>query len=195
MLVCEKEPPLPRFHSPSLFSHQSQCLSCSPSESFRLGGHDQQGDPRGAGRAGAEGREGNMVTSLAFFRPDRTWLWQLAVLEGVVPLQDSGSKGWVCVCLLKCVGGVGGHCDRSRVSCEQVKKPTLTEPPFAFVVSLLLASPQGTYEPGKRHWLKVKKDYLNEGAMADTADLVVLGAFYGQGSKGRWPLAPGMVLL
>ncbi|KAF4073205.1 hypothetical protein AMELA_G00256240 [Ameiurus melas] len=34
----------------------------------------------------------------------------------------------------------------------------------------------GAYEPGKRHWLKVKKDYLNEGAMADTADLVVLGA-------------------
>lgn len=48
-----------------------------------------------------------------------------------------------------------------------------------------LASLQGTYEPGKRHWLKVKKDYLNEGAMADTADLVVLGAFYGQGSKGQ----------
>uniref|UniRef100_A0A452SE18 DNA ligase n=1 Tax=Ursus americanus TaxID=9643 RepID=A0A452SE18_URSAM len=48
----------------------------------------------------------------------------------------------------------------------------------------LLFFPQGTYEPGKRHWLKVKKDYLNEGAMADTADLVVLGAFYGQGSKG-----------
>ncbi|NXY63828.1 DNLI3 ligase, partial [Callaeas wilsoni] len=43
---------------------------------------------------------------------------------------------------------------------------------------------RGNYEPGKRHWLKVKKDYLNEGAMADTADLVVLGAFYGQGSKG-----------
>lgn len=40
------------------------------------------------------------------------------------------------------------------------------------------------YEPGKRHWLKVKKDYLNEGAMADTADLVVLGGFYGSGSKG-----------
>ncbi|NXT65739.1 DNLI3 ligase, partial [Chaetops frenatus] len=45
-------------------------------------------------------------------------------------------------------------------------------------------STAGNYEPGKRHWLKVKKDYLNEGAMADTADLVVLGAFYGQGSKG-----------
>ncbi|NXU55604.1 DNLI3 ligase, partial [Turnix velox] len=47
-----------------------------------------------------------------------------------------------------------------------------------------LPFPCGNYEPGKRHWLKVKKDYLNEGAMADTADLVVLGAFYGQGSKG-----------
>lgn len=44
---------------------------------------------------------------------------------------------------------------------------------------------QGLYEPGKRHWLKVKKDYLNEGAMADTADLVVLGAFYGKGSNGE----------
>ena len=30
----------------------------------------------------------------------------------------------------------------------------------------------------------MKKDYLNEGAMADTADLVVLGAWYGTGNKG-----------
>ena len=43
---------------------------------------------------------------------------------------------------------------------------------------------KSTYEPGKRHWLKVKKDYLNEGAMADSADLVVLGAWYGTGNKG-----------
>ncbi|XP_025027583.1 DNA ligase 3 isoform X4 [Python bivittatus] len=49
---------------------------------------------------------------------------------------------------------------------------------------LVLKDVKSIYEPGKRHWLKVKKDYLNEGAMADTADLVVLGAFYGQGSKG-----------
>ncbi|XP_072834435.2 DNA ligase 3 [Pogona vitticeps] len=49
---------------------------------------------------------------------------------------------------------------------------------------LVLKDVKSTYEPGKRHWLKVKKDYLNEGAMADSADLVVLGAFYGQGSKG-----------
>ncbi|KAJ0004145.1 hypothetical protein NQD34_010359 [Periophthalmus magnuspinnatus] len=49
---------------------------------------------------------------------------------------------------------------------------------------LVLKDVKGNYEPGKRHWLKVKKDYLNEGAMADTADLVVLGAFYGKGANG-----------
>lgn len=52
------------------------------------------------------------------------------------------------------------------------------------MIFILMCVSQGTYEPGKRHWLKVKKDYLNEGAMADTADLVVLGAFYGKGSNG-----------
>ena len=44
---------------------------------------------------------------------------------------------------------------------------------------------QSVYEPGKRHWLKVKKDYLSEGAMADSADLIVLGAYFGTGSKGQ----------
>ena len=43
---------------------------------------------------------------------------------------------------------------------------------------------QGPYQPGKRHWLKVKKDYLQAGTMADSADLVVLGAYYGTGNKG-----------
>lgn len=33
--------------------------------------------------------------------------------------------------------------------------------------------------PGKRHWLKIKRDYLADGAMADSADLVVLGAYMG----------------
>ncbi|XP_053310863.1 DNA ligase 3 [Spea bombifrons] len=49
---------------------------------------------------------------------------------------------------------------------------------------LVLKDLKGIYEPGKRHWLKVKKDYLNEGAMADTADLAVLGAYYGKGANG-----------
>ena len=45
---------------------------------------------------------------------------------------------------------------------------------------------QSIYEPGKRHWLKIKKDYLADGTMADTADLVVLGAYFGTGSKGQY---------
>ncbi|XP_068124700.1 DNA ligase 3 isoform X2 [Hyperolius riggenbachi] len=49
---------------------------------------------------------------------------------------------------------------------------------------LVLKDLKSIYEPGKRHWLKVKKDYLNEGAMADTADLAVLGAFFGKGQNG-----------
>ncbi|NP_001082183.1 ligase III, DNA, ATP-dependent L homeolog [Xenopus laevis] len=49
---------------------------------------------------------------------------------------------------------------------------------------LVLKDIKSNYEPGKRHWLKVKKDYLNEGAMADTADLAVLGAYYGKGANG-----------
>ena len=32
--------------------------------------------------------------------------------------------------------------------------------------------------------VQVKKDYLEGGAMADTADLLVLGAYYGTGNKG-----------
>ncbi|PIO67158.1 ATP-dependent DNA ligase domain protein [Teladorsagia circumcincta] len=49
---------------------------------------------------------------------------------------------------------------------------------------LVLKDIESIYEPGKRHWLKVKKDYLEEGRMADTADLLVLGAYFGTGSKG-----------
>lgn len=48
----------------------------------------------------------------------------------------------------------------------------------------MLKSPNSTYQPGKRGWLKIKKDYLFGGKMADTADLVVLGGWYGSGRKG-----------
>ena len=53
-----------------------------------------------------------------------------------------------------------------------------------FASSFFFTSSQSMYEPGKRHWLKVKKDYLAGGSMADTADLIVLGAYYGTGNKG-----------
>lgn len=36
----------------------------------------------------------------------------------------------------------------------------------------------------QRRWLKVKKDYLLKGAIADSADLVVLGAWFGTGKMG-----------
>lgn len=49
---------------------------------------------------------------------------------------------------------------------------------------LVLKNVNGIYEPGKRHWLKVKKDYLFDGKMADAADLLVLGAWFGTGKKG-----------
>mmetsp|Transcript_8130 Transcript_8130/g.13154 ORF Transcript_8130/g.13154 Transcript_8130/m.13154 type:complete len:760 (+) Transcript_8130:62-2341(+) len=47
---------------------------------------------------------------------------------------------------------------------------------------LVMKDIQGKYEPNARHWLKIKKDYLD--GMADSADLVVLGGYYGTGSKG-----------
>eukprot|EP00042_Codosiga_hollandica_P055936 m.794021 g.794021 ORF g.794021 m.794021 type:complete len:1092 (-) comp59236_c0_seq3:2035-5310(-) len=49
---------------------------------------------------------------------------------------------------------------------------------------LVLKPLDSVYEPGKRHWMKMKKDYLKDGSMADSADLVVLGAYYGTGTKG-----------
>ncbi|XP_065200723.1 DNA ligase 3 isoform X2 [Planococcus citri] len=49
---------------------------------------------------------------------------------------------------------------------------------------LVLKDTKGIYEPGKRRWIKVKRDYLFEGKAADSVDLIVLGAWYGTGNKG-----------
>lgn len=38
------------------------------------------------------------------------------------------------------------------------------------------------YRPAARHWWKLKKDYLD--GMADTVDLLLLGAFAGTGARG-----------
>ncbi|QWO71564.1 DNA ligase 3 [Orgyia pseudotsugata single capsid nuclopolyhedrovirus] len=46
---------------------------------------------------------------------------------------------------------------------------------------LVIKSTSGVYETGKRRWLKIKKDYLRDGEMADSLDLVVLGAWLGTG--------------
>jgi DNA ligase-3 len=51
---------------------------------------------------------------------------------------------------------------------------------------LVLKGIDTIYEPGKRRWLKVKKDYLLQGSIADTADLVILGCNYGTGKLGNY---------
>lgn len=42
-----------------------------------------------------------------------------------------------------------------------------------------------TYEPSKRtlNWFKLKKDYVNSGALGDSMDLVVVGADWGRGKR------------
>ncbi|KPI86356.1 putative DNA ligase [Leptomonas seymouri] len=47
---------------------------------------------------------------------------------------------------------------------------------------LVIKDMKGAYEPRARHWLKIKKDYLE--GLADSADLLVLGAWYGSGNNG-----------
>eukprot|EP01112_Ceratiomyxa_fruticulosa_P000135 TRINITY_DN10155_c0_g2_i1.p1 TRINITY_DN10155_c0_g2~~TRINITY_DN10155_c0_g2_i1.p1 ORF type:complete len:958 (-),score=247.00 TRINITY_DN10155_c0_g2_i1:54-2888(-) len=47
---------------------------------------------------------------------------------------------------------------------------------------LVVKDSETTYEPAARHWLKIKKDYLH--GMADTADLLVIGAYFGSGNMG-----------
>ncbi|AAR83407.1 CNPV061 DNA ligase [Canarypox virus] len=51
------------------------------------------------------------------------------------------------------------------------------------IEGFVLKDEKGVYEPGMRRWLKIKKDYLDNGSMADKADLLVLGAYYGKGNK------------
>ena len=47
---------------------------------------------------------------------------------------------------------------------------------------LMVKALGGVYSPNARHWFKLKKDYFD---MADTVDLVVLGAYYGKGLQAR----------
>ncbi|KAK5581379.1 hypothetical protein RB653_001411 [Dictyostelium firmibasis] len=47
---------------------------------------------------------------------------------------------------------------------------------------LVIKDAMSEYEPGCRHWIKIKKDYIQ--GMADSADLIAVGGYYGSGSMG-----------
>ncbi|KAN0047335.1 hypothetical protein ACTA71_001717 [Dictyostelium dimigraforme] len=47
---------------------------------------------------------------------------------------------------------------------------------------LVIKDALSEYEPGSRHWIKIKKDYIH--GMADSADLIAVGGYYGTGSMG-----------
>lgn len=48
---------------------------------------------------------------------------------------------------------------------------------------IVLKSSTSTYQPGKRGWIKIKKDSMNGGSLIDTVDLLLIGASYGKGKK------------
>jgi DNA ligase-3 len=50
---------------------------------------------------------------------------------------------------------------------------------------IMLKKTDGIYEPGKRHWLKIKKENLLQGYCLDTVDLTMLGACYGKGKNSH----------
>jgi len=74
--------------------------------------------------------------------------------------------------------------DLSRVSKKSELAAQIKSVLSQGLEGLVIKDALSTYEPGKRHWLKVKKDYLDDGSMADSADLVVLGGWSGTGKKG-----------
>eukprot|EP01080_Neovahlkampfia_damariscottae_P011827 gene11827-5158_t len=73
-------------------------------------------------------------------------------------------------------------CDGSIEDREALLSLKMTNAIEQALEGLVLKDLQSTYEPGARHWIKMKKDYLK--GMADSADLIVLGGYYGSGSKG-----------
>eukprot|EP01133_Synstelium_polycarpum_P010995 gene10995-12807_t len=76
-----------------------------------------------------------------------------------------------------------GEITRIAGAPEKYKLTALLNRAFAEKLEGLVIKDGGTkYMPGMRHWIKIKKDYLK--GLADSADLLALGGYYGTGSSG-----------
>ncbi|KAL4435464.1 hypothetical protein ABPG77_006226 [Micractinium sp. CCAP 211/92] len=82
--------------------------------------------------------------------------------------------------------GVGTSQTNSAAALEDRLQECLLEAFAAGAEGLMLKSLAGPYEPSKRsdHWLKLKRDYCE--GLHDTLDLVVIGAWWGNGRKKGW---------
>jgi DNA ligase-1 len=69
----------------------------------------------------------------------------------------------------------------SAVELEEALEASIADATEGLIAKRLSAA----YEPGKRsnHWLKLKKDYLQE-SICDSIDAVVVGAWHGKGRRG-----------
>jgi len=87
--------------------------------------------------------------------------------------------------LEKVVERVPGHVEFShlvKINSQKELDDMMNEMLTKKLEGLVLKDARGTYEPDARRWLKIKKDYLH--GMADSADLVILGSYFGSGVHG-----------
>nr|QDH05867.1 Ld-DNA-Lig [Lymantria dispar multiple nucleopolyhedrovirus] len=80
-----------------------------------------------------------------------------------------------------------------RVVLSAMERPNTLSELRRFVYRTLATGAEGvvlkgrlsSYVPNKREWFKMKREHLCDGALVDTLDLVVLGAYYGTGRNCR----------
>lgn len=89
------------------------------------------------------------------------------------------SRTWRMCCVASCC-----HEFKLMLSCVQTSRSLLYHMPVAVVLLGVCCAASG-YAPAQRglSWLKLKRDYLE--GLADSLDLVPIGAWHGQGRKVR----------
>lgn len=84
------------------------------------------------------------------------------------------------------VPNLGSEEDQDADATEDMVRKWLLEAFSAGTEGLMLKRLDAAYEPSRRsdHWIKLKRDYCE--GLHDTLDLVVMGAWYGNGRKAGW---------